>query len=127
MIPFQERKKIRKILYSKVTLVVLFVVLVAVGRGAWAIHQKAEIARSEREIAMRALTELETRTVELQASLELLKSERGIEEAVRQKYTVARPGEEVVVVVDDSSKKGKNSEVMEQKSYWQNFISFFGF
>lgn len=127
MIPFQERKKIRKFLYSKVTIAVLFVVLFAVGKGAWAIHQKAGIARSERDIAERALSELETRTAELQESLALLKSERGIEEAVRQKYTVARPGEEVVVVVDDSAKKGKNGEAMEQKSYWQNFISFFGF
>lgn len=125
MIPFQERQKIRKILYSKVTLVVLFVVLFAVGNGALAIHQKAEIARSERDIAERSLTELEARTTELKTSLALLKSERGIEESVRQKYTVARPGEEIVVVVDDSLKKGKNGEAVDTKSLWQRFISIF--
>lgn len=127
MIPFQERKKIRKFLYSKVTIAVLFVVLFAVGKGAWSIHQKAEIARSERDIARRALSELEARTTELQTSLVVLKSERGIEEAVRQKYTVAKPGEEVVVVVDDSLKKGENGEAMAGRSLWQSFVSFFGF
>lgn len=127
MIPFQERKKIRKILYSKTTLVVLALLVFAVGRGAWGIYQKAEIARSERDIAARSLAELQARTSELQTSLALLKSDKGIEEEVRQKYTVARPGEEVVVVVDDSAKKGKNGEVVETKSFWQQIISIFGF
>ena len=125
MIPFQERKKLRKILYSKVTLVILTLVLLVVARGAWGIHQKAQIAISERNIARHSLEELESRTKELEVSLELLNSEQGIEAEVRQKYTVARPGEEVVVVVDDKAKKGENSEVVE-KSFWQRVVSFFG-
>lgn len=97
------------------------------GKGAWGIHQKAQIALSEREIAARSLSDLEARTAELKESLTRLKSERGIEEEVRQKYTVARPGEEVVIVVDDSGKKGENSGAMEQKSFWQKLASIFGF
>ncbi|OHA79132.1 MAG: hypothetical protein A2747_01370 [Candidatus Yonathbacteria bacterium RIFCSPHIGHO2_01_FULL_44_41] len=125
MIPFQERKKMRKILYSKITLVVLFVVLFVVGRGAWNIHEKAKIAVSERDIAERSLLQLESRTDTLQQSLKRLKSEQGIEEEVRQKYTVALPGEEIVVVVDDSAKKGKNSGAEEKKSILERFNSFF--
>ncbi len=103
----------------------LFVVLILVGRGAWGVYQKAEIARSERDITLRSLTELEARTSELRASMARLTSSRGVEEEVRQKYTVARPGEEVVVVVDDSVKKGKNSGAAEEKSFWQRIVSFF--
>lgn len=125
MIPFQERKKIRKILYSKITLVVLFLVLLGVGRGAWGIYQKAEIARSERDITARSLAELQDRTIELKTSLNRLKSSQGIEEEVRQKYTVARPGEEVVVVIDENAKKSNNSEVVAEKSLWERFISIF--
>lgn len=125
MIPFQERKKLRKILYSKTSLFVLAVVLFAVGRGAWAIHQKASIAISERDIALRSLSELESRNSELKVSLARLKSGQGIEEEVRQKYTVARVGEEIVVVVDDNAKKGKNSEVASNRSFWQRIVSFF--
>jgi len=127
MIPFQERKKLRKILYSRVTLVVLAVVLFGVARGAWNIHQKAEIARSERDIASHTLSDLESRTAELKTSLVRLKSERGMEEEVRQKYTVAKPGEEVVIVVDDSAKKGKNGGATDTKSIWNRLASFFGF
>jgi len=126
MIPFQERKKLRKILYSKFTLFVLFVLLIVVGRGAWKIHEKAVVAQTERDIAIRSLDDLGSRTNALQASLVLLKSDHGIESEVRQKYTVALTGEEVVVVVDDNTKKSENGEVVE-KSFWQHITSFFGF
>ncbi|MFA5997750.1 MAG: septum formation initiator family protein [Candidatus Paceibacterota bacterium] len=124
MIPFQERKKLRKFLYSPITLVVLFVALVFVTRGAWGIHQKAEIAISERDIAARDLAEKQSRVSELNTSLTRLKSDNGIEQEIRQKYDVARPGEEVVKIVDDSSKKGENGGVVE-KSFWQRIVSFF--
>ncbi|MFZ2303903.1 MAG: hypothetical protein WAV98_03905 [Minisyncoccia bacterium] len=125
MIPFQGRQKLRKILYSKVTLLVLAVFVFFVGRGAWNTHEKAQIARSERNIAERSLTDLESRAFELQASLAHLKTARGIEEEVRQKYTVARPGEEVVIIVDDSAIKGENGVTAAEKNFWQGFILFF--
>lgn len=125
MIPFQEREKARKIMYSKVSLLILFVVLIIVGRGAWSAHKKAETARSERNIALRHITQLETRNADMLASLEHFKNDSGIEEEMRQKYTVARPGEEIVVVVDDDVKKGKNSEAVDKKSLWQRIIDFF--
>ena len=125
MIPFQDRKKIRKILYSKASLVILVIILIFVSKGAWGIYQKAQIARTERDIALRSLTEIEYRTAELQASIVNLKSERGTEEALRQKYTVGRAGEEVVVVVDEDAKKSKNGEV-EEKSFWHELLSIFG-
>ncbi|PIQ35528.1 MAG: hypothetical protein COV32_01775 [Candidatus Yonathbacteria bacterium CG10_big_fil_rev_8_21_14_0_10_43_136] len=127
MIPFQERKKLRKILYSKISLVILAVMLFFVGKGAWGIHQKAQIAISERNIAQRSLLELEARTVELQASLIRLKSDIGVEEEIRQKYSVVRPGEEVVVIVDDRAKKSENSKVGIGNWILQSIISFFGF
>jgi cell division protein FtsB len=126
MIPFQERKKIRKIIYSKATLIALAILLIFIADGAWNIYQKATIARGERERAAKELSDLRTRSAELQASLARLQSERGVEEDVRQKFTVARPGEDVVVVVDDTAKKSENSEAG-SKSIWAHIASFFGF
>lgn len=126
MHPFQERKKLRKIIYSKATLLVLFVVFIFVARGAWQIHQKAIIAHQERDEAVRMLTDVQTRTAELQAGLKRLKSEIGTEAEIRQKFTVAKSNEEVVIVVDDDEKKGENSVAPEQ-SLWAKCLSFFGF
>ncbi len=125
MIPFQERKKIRKIVYSKVTLVVLAGLLFVVSVGAWRIHQKAVVAKTERDISARELSGSESRMKELQVSLARLRSNQGMEEEVRQKYTVALPGEEVVVVVDENAKKSENGEVPVSNGWWQKIFSFF--
>jgi cell division protein FtsB len=127
MLPFQERKKLRKILYSKASLIALGILLFFVASGAWNIYQKAVIARSERDRAERALVDLQVRTAELTASLARLQSDQGVEEDVRQKFTVAKPGEDVVVVVDDTSKKSENSQAGQTKSLWARIISVFGF
>ena len=125
MLPFQERKKFRKILYSKASILVLLIASVLVSRGAWQVHEKAVIARTERDESARILVDLQERNKALEASLVRLKSSQGIEDEARQKYAVARPGEEVVVVVDESSKKGKNGDEAPQKSFWERFISLF--
>jgi cell division protein FtsB len=125
MLPFQERKKFRKILYSKASILVLLVALVLVSRGAWQVHEKAAIARTERNESARMLADLQDRNSALETSLVRLKSDQGIEDEVRQKYAVARPGEEIVIVVDESSKKSKNGDEALQKSFWQRFISLF--
>lgn len=127
MIPFQERKKLRKILYSKVSLLILFGLLFVAGRGVWRIQEKVSVARAERDLAERSFADMQSRTEELQASLARLKSERGIEEEIRQKFTVALPGEEVVVVVDESAKKGKNGDVVQSQNLLLRIVSFFGF
>lgn len=125
MLPFQERKKFRKILYSKATLVVLFFLVVVIGRGAWQIHQKAVIAQGERAQAARAVEELNLRVQGLEKSLTRLRSPEGAEGEARQKYTVARPSEEVVIIVDVDAKKGKNGEGVEERSLWGRFMSLF--
>lgn len=124
MIPFQERKKFRKVLYSKATLLVLLGVSIFVTRGAWQVYQKAAIARAERVEAERSLAELDARTEGFEASIARLKSEQGIEEEIRQKFTVARPNEEVVVIVDETDKKSKNGEVPREQSFWKKLLNF---
>lgn len=125
MLPFQERKKFRKFLYSKANILVLLVLVVLAARGAWHMYEKAAIARAERAESLKALAEVEDRKAALETSLERLKSAQGVEEELRQKFTVARPGEEVVVVVDADAKKGKNGSGAQEKSFWQRLASFF--
>ncbi len=125
MLLFQERKKIRKILYSKVTLALLLVAFVFVSRGTWQIYSKASRARVEKEKVAQELVEMEKHTAELVKNIERLKSDRGIEEEIRHRFTVALPGEEVVVVVDENDKKSKDGETDGERSFWARFFSFF--
>ncbi|MBI3634573.1 MAG: hypothetical protein HY228_03090 [Candidatus Yonathbacteria bacterium] len=125
MLLFQERKKIRRILYSKITLAFLLIVLIFVSRGTWQIYGKAMRARAEKDKAAQELAEIEMHTAELVKNIERLKSERGIEEEIRHRFPVARAGEEVVVVVDENDKKSKDSETVGGQSLWTRFLDFF--
>lgn len=124
MLLFQERKKLRKILYSKVTLILLLFFVILVARGTWKIHQKAIIAQTERDEAARAVEELNLRAEGLEKTLVRLRTPEGAEEEARQKYTVARSSEEVVIVVDVDAKKSKNSGELKESSFWDKLKRF---
>ena len=112
-------------MYSKASILALFVLTIFVARGAWKVHEKALIARTERDESVHALAGIRDRNATLEASLLRLRSGEGIEDEVRQKFSVAGPGEEVVVVVDENDKKGKNRDEALPRSWWQRLISFF--
>ena len=60
-----------------------------------------EMAERRRE-AETELTELKKRKAELEAKVEYLGNEEGIEAEIRTHFDVAREGEQVVIIVDDT-------------------------
>ncbi len=88
----------------------------------WGIARKEEIARHAVKDTKQELAALEARQATLQANMNELSTERGQEATLRQTYGVARPGEEVIIVVPPEK------EVEEVKLPWyKKFLGFFGF
>lgn len=106
-------------------IVVLIVFLLLLGRGIWSISEKAAIARAERAHVAETAEELAVRIAEIEKSLGQLGSPRGIDQEIRGRYMVARPEEEVVVIVDDGPKKSENSEAAPQSGFWGRVQSIF--
>ena len=69
----------------------------------WGLAGKAEIAVRQANDARRQYEDLETRKATLQANLDALNTARGKDAAIRTAFGVARPGEEVIVVVPPAS------------------------
>ena len=67
------------------------------------------------------LSQVQKRHEELSAEVKKLQTERGIEESIRVKFHVAKPGEKTVILVtpDDTNKK------VEDDSVWGKIKSFF--
>lgn len=65
----------------------------------WGLVEKASVAVSEAHQAQARYKALEERKAALVASLATLNTVRGKDEAIRTAFGVARPGEEVIVVV----------------------------
>lgn len=87
----------------------------------WGIFGKEEIARKAADDARRELSALEAREETLKRNLDELGTERGREASLRDTYGVARPGEEVIIVVP-----AEEEEELGKLSWWRKLLGFFG-
>lgn len=85
------------------------------------IARKEEIARKAADDTRAELALLSEREETLTANVAELRTERGKEGALRETYGVARPGEEVIIVVPPGEEKD-----YKPLPWWRKFMGFFG-
>ena len=122
---FQEKKKFHQIVYSRPTLVLLAVLLVVTLNSTWKMYEKASLAREQKNRLENELESLKTRELDLQAKIANLKTERGLEEEIRGRFSVAKNGESVVVVVDPSSEGTSTQDESVIGGLWHKFLRLF--
>jgi hypothetical protein len=86
----------------------------------WGLGGKVHIAVTEAHNAERQYQALEARKAALAANLAALATERGQDAAIRTSFGVARPGEEVIVVVPPEVKAPTSTP-----SWWQKILNWF--
>lgn len=100
----------------------LFVLLIWLMFLFWGIFQKEEVARHAAADAKQQLAALSAREATLQANIDDLHTDRGQEASIRETYGVAKPGEEVIIVVPP-----EEGETVPKDPWWKIVISWFGF
>jgi len=85
------------------------------------IFRKEEVARHAAEDTKAELAALEKREQTLAENLADLKTERGREASLRETYGVARPGEEVIIVVPPDE-----GNELQELSWWRKLLGYFG-
>lgn len=119
---YREKRQNRAMLYSWPVIIILFVVAVLLARSAYSVYQSKQIARHKEQVALAERDVALLRKKELLIEVEQLETPRGVEEEIRKKFSVAKPGEQVVVVVDERA-----TTTLEKKGLswwtrmWQNF------
>ncbi|TSC54910.1 MAG: hypothetical protein LiPW30_376 [Parcubacteria group bacterium LiPW_30] len=120
MLEFQDKKRFRRILYSRVTFVLVFILCVFVGRAAVSMYKSDSLTGEKRKIAEDELVAVRARENSLKAQIISLKTERGVEEELRGKFRVVKNGEGVIIVVDQEKKEATTT-----KSGFANFFKWF--
>ena len=102
-------------------LLILFVVwgIVSVTRA----YMKQREAVSLRDESQKELGGLEQKQQELTTKIDDLSTSQGMEAEVRQRYRVVKPGEQLVIVVDN--KDGAAAQA-QKPSFWQKLRTFIG-
>jgi cell division protein FtsB len=105
---------------SKLFLVFLGIIILVFFFSMFSFVGKMEKTSKNRKIVEDKITELEKSKETFSSEIAKLKTEKGIEESIREKFGVAKEGENIIIIVDD-----KNSSVttIEADSSW--FSSFF--
>lgn len=96
---FQEKRKFRKVLYSRLSIGVLLVAVFFLGKSVVSSWQKYSVTSQARVEAYNEVAELKERKKSLEEEIEKLRSERGTEEILRDRFNAAAPGEEVINIV----------------------------
>lgn len=100
MFDFHEKRKIRSWLYSKVVIGVLFLLSGLISVSAYNRYEVSNEMRGKLEAKDKELQELQQRAQLLEAKVDYLDNERGIEEELRNRFDVAKEGEQVVILLN---------------------------
>lgn len=98
---FQKKKRIRKIMYSPITLTILALVFAVLVSGVWGVYNKMKLSLKNLDKEKTEQAKLEHRKVNLATSIEYLKTEQGIENEIRTKFRAVKDGEKIAVIVED--------------------------
>lgn len=105
---FQDKRKLRRVLHSVPFLVLLFAATVFFTISGIRLYGRHRIAYSKNKEIKADLAEIEARKEDVEAGVARLKSQAGIDEEIRSKLSMGKPGEKIMVIVD---KKDKNNKV----------------
>ncbi len=110
MFDFYEKRKLRGILFSRPVAVFIFLLAVVLSWSAYGRFIAAQETSTKRQDKVSELSKLKERAAVIEAKVNHLESNQGMERALREEFDVAKQGEEVIVVVDGQATSSKNAE-----------------
>ncbi len=117
---FQEKKRHRRILFSPLTVILLLFLIAFFSRAVWNVYQKAQLSAANAAAAYNELNKLQNRKKVLDTEVKRLQTNEGVEEEIRAKYSVAKPGEQIVVILND--KATETPATTTPPTLWQSLI-----
>ncbi|HCC06058.1 TPA: hypothetical protein DEP94_01695 [Candidatus Nomurabacteria bacterium] len=117
---YQQKYVVRTIIYSRVTMVILFFFLILFIRTIVGLNDKRINASILREESALLRKDLEEKVVKATEKEESIKTERGFETYVRTTYPVVQKGEGVIVVYDAPT--SLVTPVREDMTVWERLL-----
>ena len=120
---FQERRKLRKIIFSRFAFALLAIILVFLAYSTVKIYLRSRQAKDVNEMVKKEVEDLKNRKSELEATVKRLETEAGIEEEIRSKFPVQKQGENTVMIVEEEKKE--NLPEQSPSGFFLNLPRFF--
>lgn len=121
---YQQKYLLRRIVYSRVAIVVLFLLVMVLLRSIMELNDKRIAVKKLRVESEVERQDIETKTEKAEQKNENISTERGFEKYVRTTYPVVKEGEGVIVIYDEE--KSPVSSVRSDMTVWEKLVVFFG-
>ncbi len=119
---YQQKHVVRTLLYSRVTMVILFLLIVLLLRSIVELNNKRiEVSRLKAESQVEK-QDLQEKVGRATAKEEAIKTDRGFESYVRTTYPVVQEGEGVIVIYD--ADQSPVTPVREDMTVWERLLVF---
>lgn len=119
---FHAKQRARRFLYSPLTFIVIGILILIAGYNAWDMYQKSKRTDEALKKTEEAYNELVVRETFLEGKIKQLSTDAGVEAEIRERFGVAKAGEEVIVVLADEKKE---EVILEKKSFWSRIGEWF--
>lgn len=123
MLKFQEKKKFRKIINSKIIIFILIVINVFLFNAVFNIYRKKIITKNNLLKTVSTFNNLDKREQLLLSEIERLKTDFGVEEEIRDRYGMVKDNENLITIVD--TRKSNLNQKDKNKGFWQFFLDWF--
>ena len=114
--------KVKKILYSWPILILLLLIVLLVGKGVWGVYQSERVSLANRVSSEKEYGELKARGESISSEIELLKTDKGIETEIRDKFRVVKEGEQLAIIINSVEKQEEIS--VRGDSFWKKIWNF---
>ncbi|MEK7613706.1 MAG: hypothetical protein AAB439_02410 [Patescibacteria group bacterium] len=118
-----ERLLVKGVLWATIGLAVIFSVFM-VG-AVWEVRGKERLAFQEKNHARATLEEVQQRYETLTREVKNFESDRGLEEELRNRFPIAKEGEEVIVLVD-APPSSTEATPPPRTGVWATVLGWFG-
>lgn len=121
MLDYKQKRLLRSVIFSYPTLGVLLAIVALLSVS---VFQRFTIEREmagRREAAEAELELLKQRAAAIEAQVEYLEEERGLEAEIRGRFDVVKTGEEVVVILDDPKEETQELPPPSPPKPWYKF------
>jgi len=115
---FQDKKRIRKIIFSRFSLAVLLIILIILSVSTAKVYLKSQKASLRNDQTIAQIKELEKKKKELEDRIAKMQTGSGLDEEIREKFNVQKPGEEVLNIVDKSPENDKIDSAEENHGFF---------
>jgi len=119
----RSMKKKQRIFYKKIAILVIVVLLILVGRALVNGMQSLDAISEKREKQERLVQNKQVRVDRLEKELSYLQTQEGLEQEMIATLPIKRPGEQVVVLIEQEEKETRFLERKEEKKSWWKFWS----